>query len=264
MTMTSRAAFSAAALAASALLLAACGSDPEPAVEQTVDPYAAVSPEDAEDYDGDYEGSTPDEQASVIDADGPVGLSEAQFLEIMLDEDDVPQDPQQFSENTGTDYFHESMGVNQGRYTEGFGASECAAAMDAVNVDLIGEDPVEGAIREVSYEDDGASLVLWMLSYEEPAASGLVWDQLLAACEGSVLENETDTAEFFSLDHAGFSGMSMEMQLQGGSSADGHFATLDYGHNILMISALNLEEDVFLEVVGDQVQKLEEFEDAGS
>ncbi len=78
--------------------------------------------------------------------------------------------------------------------------------MDAVNVDLIGEAPLDGAIREASYEDDGASLVLWMLSYDQPAASGAVWDQLLEACEGSVLENGADSAEFSGFAHEASAG----------------------------------------------------------
>ncbi len=56
--------------------------------------------------------------------------------------------------------------------------------------------------------------------------------------------------------------MSMQMQLQGGSAVEGHFATVDRGHNLLMISALNLPEEAFLEVVEAQVQKLEAFEES--
>ncbi len=252
--MTSRTA-SVAVLSLSALVLTACGSEPDPAVEETVDPYAAVSPED------EGQESAPDEQASVVDAAGPAGLSEEQILQVLLDEGDLPLEADSVSENTGTEYFHQNMGVNQGRYTAGFGEFECAASMDAVNTDLIGEAPVEGAIREADYAEDGASLVVWMLSYEEPAASAPVWDHLLAACEGSVLENGADVVEFEAFGHEDFSGMTMQMSLQDDSSVEGYFATLDHGHNVLMISALNLQEDVFLEVVEAQSRKLEQFED---
>lgn len=256
--MRTRTVSCAAALSAAALLLSACAAEPDPAAEESVDPYAAVS--SAEETEPGVPESSAGER--VPETAGPAALSREQIFQVLLDEGDLPEEPESFTENTGTQYFHESMGVNQGRYTEGFGESECAAAMDAVNVDLIGEAPLDGAIREASYEDDGASLVLWMLSYDQPAASGAVWDQLLEACEGSVLENGADSAEFSGFAHEGFSGMSMQMQLQGGSAVEGHFATVDHGHNLLMISALNLPEEAFLEVVEAQLQKLEAFEES--
>jgi len=189
----------------------------------------------------------------AADADH-AGLREEEIREVLLDEEDLPVEVLQFAETTGTQYFHDRMGVNQGVYVEGFGDSECAASMDGVNADLVGEDPEEGVIREVGYED--GSMALWMLSYDRPAESADIWERLLEACEDSVLENEAETAEFDRFTHGAFGGMTMQMELADGSVVEGWFATRDYGDNLVMISALNLDRPVFEGLVEAQGENL--------
>lgn len=246
---------SAALLTLSALVLTACsGSDA--ADEAPAAPFAAVS----------TDGSEEPEEAQAAAGDQPVvaaesdhaALSEEQILEALLDEGDMPFEVLQFAETTGTQYFRDRMGVNQGVYVDGFGESECAAAMDAVNVDLIGEDPESGVIREVGYEE--GSMALWMLSYDRPAESASVWEQLLESCGGSVLENESEVAEFGGFSHGAFGGMTMQMHLADGSVVEGWFATRDFGNNLVMISALNLDQPVFEELVEAQDEKLDALE----
>lgn len=284
MRMTPEARASAALLALSALTLTACSSSDPAAAETAGAPYAAVSTEESAEAaeaaegmeaaaEGEPSASSAEGDAAESDAaegdaaegdaaeggaaeaeEAPAALSEEEILELLLDEEEMPLEVLEFAETTGTEYFHERMGVNQGVYTEGFGESECAAAMDAVNVDLIGDDPLEGVIREVGYAD--GSLALWMLSYDRPADSAQVWEDLLGACEGTVLENETETAEFAGFSHGEFGGMSMQMDFEDGSTVEGWFATVDYGDNLVMISAINVDQSVFEQLVEAQADKL--------
>lgn len=243
---------SAALLTLSALILTAC-STADDVDEAPAAPFAAVSTDGSEEP-GDAQAAAGDQPVVAAESNHPA-LSEEEILEVLLDEEDMPLEVLQFAETTGTQYFHDRMGVNQGDYVEGFGESECAAAMDAVNVDLIGEDPESGVIREVGYEE--GSMALWMLGYDRPAESATVWQQLLESCEGSVLENESEVAEFGRFAHGAFSGMTMQMHLADGSVVEGWFVTRDYGNNLVMISALNLDQPVFEELVEAQGGKLD-------
>lgn len=267
MRMTPDPRVSAALLALSALTLTACSSSDPAAAETAGAPYAAVSTEEsaAAAEAGEGMGAAPESERSASSAEGdaaeageieeaPAALSEEEILGLLLDEEEMPLEVLEFAETTGAEYFHERMGVNQGVYTEGFGESECAAAMDAVNVDLIGGDPLEGVIREVGYAD--GSMALWMLSYDRQADSAQVWEDLLGACESTVLENETETAEFASFSHGAFGGMSMQMDFEDGSAVEGWFATVDYGENLVMISAINVDQSVFEQLVEAQSAKL--------
>lgn len=272
MRMTPEARASAALLTLSALTLTACSSSDSAAAETSGAPYAAVSTEEsaAAAEAGEGMGAASEGEPAASSAEGeaaegdsaepgeiqeaPAALSEEEILGLLLDEEEMPLEVLEFAETTGTEYFHERMGVNQGVYTEGFGESECAAAMDAVNVDLIGDDPLEGVIREVGYAE--GSMALWMLSYDRPADSAHIWEDLLGACEGAVLENETEAAEFASFYHGEFGGMSMQMDFEDGSTVEGWFATVDYGENLVMISAINVDQPVFEQLVEAQSAKL--------
>lgn len=267
MRMTPDPRVSAALLALSVLTLTACSSSDPAAAETAEAPYAAVSTEEAAAAAeaGEGMGAAPEGEPAASSAEGdaaeageieeaPAALSEEEILGLLLDEEEMPLEVLEFAETTGTEYFHERMGVNQGVYTEGFGESECAAAMDAVNVDLIGDDPLEGVIREIGYAD--GSMALWMLSYDRQADSAQVWEDLLGACESTVLENETETAEFASFSHGAFGGMSMQMDFEDGSAVEGWFATVDYGENLVMISAINVDQSVFEQLVEAQSARL--------
>ena len=72
-----------------------------------------------------------------------------------------------------------------------------------------------------------------------------------------MLENESEVAEFGRFAHGAFSGLTMQMHLADGSVVEGWFVTRDYGNNLVMISALNLDQPVFEELVEAQGGKLE-------
>ncbi|MGQ7787479.1 hypothetical protein [Nesterenkonia sp. K-15-9-6] len=254
------------ALLAAVLGLTGCGSDGEGS--EARDTYAAVSSaEDAEHDDGEdtaedasagmSESDVDDEAAARLDA-----LSEDEFRELLLEEDELPFESDTYVEESGAEYFHQHIGVTGDTYVTGFGDEECTRQMDGINERLVGQDPQDGLIRQASRatETGEERLYLWMLSYAEAVDTEPLWDDVLDACEGRRLEDGADTIDFSAFAAAGFRGLTMEMGVENGSDVvemDGYSATRDMGRNLLMISAVNVDAATFEDVLTAQAAKID-------
>lgn len=253
-----------AAVLAAVSVLAGCGSDQEGSDPR--DTYAAVSSAESGEHDDAEDtaaGSTGSEESS---ADDPAvqldALDEDGIRELLLDEDELPFEPDDYVEQSGAQYFHEHIGVAGDTYVNGFGDEECARQMDGINERLVGEDPQDGLIRQASRAAEAGEerIYLWMLSYPEAVDSDPIWDDVLGACEGSRLEDGADTIDFSAFAAAGFRGLTMQMGMENGSETvemDGYSATRDMGRNLLMVSAVNVDAATFEDVLTAQAAKID-------
>lgn len=240
------------------LLFTGCAAGQEESSDQERDPYTAVSSTE--------EGQEHVSEEEPLDGAAAV-LAEEDMAELLLTEEEFPFSPDELEEFRGTDYFHEHIGVAAETYVENFGDQECARQMDTINERLVGEEPVDGVLREASRHIGAGdeTIFVWVLSYEEPPDREALWDEVLEACEDTVLEAETDRVGFSVFEQDGFRGMELDMIVDNGLDVlevEGFSATVEYENTLLMISAVNVEEEDFEAAVRAQAEKLEAF-DAG-
>ncbi|MBE1514671.1 hypothetical protein [Nesterenkonia halotolerans] len=188
-------------------------------------------------------------------------LEEQEIAEILLTESELPFTPDRHSTFTGLDFFQEQLAVEEDIYAENFGDGACAAAMDRVNAELVGESPQGGVVQEYEHqlEDRTESLYVWMLGLEEPQDSAAVWDQVLDACAGTPLRGETDSVQVKPFEAQEFEGIELDMDVHNGEDMVevlGYSASVDYGRHLLMVSAANMEAETFSTIVELQAEKL--------
>lgn len=240
------------------LFLSGCLAGQEDSSEEGRDPSTALSSAE--------EGQeSPSGEETLSETADPI--AEEDMAEILLTETEFPFSLDAMEELRGTDYFHEHIGVAGEIYVQNFGQQECARQMDTINERLVGEEPVGGIMREAS-RDAGAgdeTVFVWILSYRQAPERETLWDEVLEACEGTVLEAETDQVGFSAFEQGGFRGMALDMIVDNGLDVlemDGFSATAEYGNALLMVSAANMEAEDFRAVVSAQVEKLEAFDAA--
>lgn len=184
-----------------------------------------------------------------------------------MNSSDLPHVPDGYSAQTGVDYFDQHLAPGTTLYTDSFGDSACAAAMDSINPDLMGEDPQaqgaqSGLMREFQLAGDEQATPMvyaWILSYDHEVDSQPVWGTIYEHCTGEVLSTDEDQVVIEPLSADDFTGVSLTMDLTRGDSTrtiTGHSATVDLGSNLLMISAVHLEESDFLTMVQAQQQRI--------
>lgn len=233
----------------------ACGSE-EPAV-QSAEPTTVQAAEPTEETTEDPQDGGEEPEPSL----GP--LDEDQLMDLLVSSADLPAPPTGHSTHVGLGYFTEFIAVAHQDYRETFGENECTTAMDTINVELIGGDPVEGLVHEFQLprEETGeARLYVWALSYEREVDSARVWDQILQGCEGG-LDSPTDTVTIDPLNAEGFTGVSLDMRSERDGvppRITGYSATADAGHNLVMMSSVGLTEEEFLQVAAAQAAKIDQ------
>lgn len=239
------------------VLLSGCAAEQEDVSGQGRDPYTAVSPtEEGQEH-------TSAEESLKASA----ALSEEEMAEILLAEGELPFTADEVEEFRGTEYFHEHIGVAGETYVQNFGDEECARQMDTINERLVGDDPVDGVLREASRHIGAGdeTIFVWMLGYEEAPDREALWDEVLEACEGTVLQSEDDQVSFSSFTLEGFRGMALDMTVDNGVDileVEGFAATLEYEETLLMLSAVNVEAEDFESAVLAQAEKLQAFDAA--
>lgn len=233
-------------------------------------PYAAV----ATDASGDA--GVPSSSASA--AGGATMLDRGEMQEVLLGEGEFPFTADEIVQHTGVEYFEESIGITGDVYRRSFGDGACAQQMDTVNERLVGEDPVDGVFRKATVTDDVGThtLYVWMLAYERPAAGGAVWDEVMAACDGTTLEGAHDAVSFAALAPGPFRGLSLSIDDGGSASAepsaestggtvssrvDGFSVTADVGRHLVSISSVGLSREAFDQAVEVQQAALEDHPD---
>lgn len=193
-------------------------------------------------------------------------LTEDQMMDVLLTSSDLVNPPEGHSTDTGLAYFEEKIAVNPGVYTEIFGPNACARQMDEINLNLVGEGALTGVLHE--YRRTGADgspelLFVWMLSYPRDVDTSSTWEKLLAACEGQGLRNDTEQITISALDHEPFSGVNMqflsEVEAESGVT-QGQSASAAFGQNLVMMSAINMEDRDFAVLMDRQAEKITELE----
>lgn len=192
-------------------------------------------------------------------------LTEREISQVLLAESELPFTPDSHSTLTGLDFFKDQLGAAAEVYTESFGTGECAAGMDRINADLIGERPELGVVHEYQHELPGrtVSLYVWMLGLEDPPDSGAIWDRVIEDCTAEPLRGETDSVDIEAFEAHDFRGLELDMEVHDGDSLVevlGFSASIDYGRHLLMVSAANMDAETFDEVVERQSEKLATFE----
>ncbi len=205
--------------------------------------------------------SAPTEEGSESESEPEELLEEQEIAEILLTESELPFTPDRHSTFTGLDFFQEQLAVGADVYTENFGEGACAAAMDRVNAELVGESPQGGVVQEYEHqlEDRTESLYVWMLGLEEPQDSAAVWEQVLDHCADTPLRGETDSVRVKPFEVREFEGIELDMDVHNGEGMVevlGYSASLDYGRHLLMVSAANMKAETFSTIVELQADKL--------
>ncbi|WP_146340040.1 hypothetical protein [Nesterenkonia sp. NBAIMH1] len=260
---------SAVAAASAVCLLSACGADETPNGEdETPEPTAEAT-----------EGTTasPDEESPAEDDEPsePEPFSGEEMTEILLTSGELPETPTGHSTHTGLDWFTEELAVESTAYADAFGESECASALDTINVDLVGEEAQEGLAHEyqrTTGEDDGdaedaatETLVVWALAYPADTSreTAELWEDLAASCEDD-LERGGDTISVEPLEPSDdelFTGMSLTITMSDGDDAaeiDVFSATADVGPNTVMLSAVNMDRSTFVDLLDAQEDKIQD------
>lgn len=268
--------------AAVTLAATACSADPQDSgPEQNTASVSGLpsqsaeagAPQDASAEDGSAQDPSA-EDGSSQDDDGAEAspapaseelLTEREIAQILLTESELPFTPDSHSTLTGLDFFEDQLGAAAEVYTESFGEGECAAAMDRINADLVGESPERGVVQEYQREltDRTESLYVWMLGLQEPPNSGAVWDRVTEACAAAPLEGETDSVDFEPFEAHDFRGLELNMEVYDGESMVevlGFSASVDYGRHLLMVSAANMDAETFEAIVERQADKLATFD----
>lgn len=267
-----------AAALTSALALSSCSAvGGDDSSTDSRDPYAAV----ATDASG---GAAHDAAASGGEKAAAVRLDREEMQEVLLGEGEYPFTADEVVRRTGLEYFEENIGITGTAYRRSFGEDEaCARQMDTVNERLVGEAPVDGVYREATVTDDAGehTVHVWMLAYDRPVSRGEVWDEVLAACDGTSLESRHDGVSFSALAEGPFRGLSMSIDDRGralqdpeqgadgespaastggtvSSRVDGFSVTADLGHHVLSISSVGLSRESFDQALEVQRAALEE------
>lgn len=195
-------------------------------------------------------------------------MSDEAMGEVLINSSDLPDAPDGYSAQTGVDYFAQYLAPGTTLYSQSFGGSACAAAMDSINSDLMGADPEaagaqSGLIREfqlASSEEKAPMVYAWMVSYDHQVDSLPVWNAIYDNCLDQALSTDEDQVTIEALTAEDFTGVSLTMELFRGDSPrtiEGYSATLDLGRNLLMISAVDLEESDFLAMLDAQQQRID-------
>ncbi|WP_147104592.1 hypothetical protein [Nesterenkonia populi] len=260
---------SAVIAAASALLLSACGDDENADAEGGSPQPTAETAEETAAAPGEAEETAEDDEQQ-----DPEPLSEEEMMDILLTSGELPETPTGHSTHTGLGWFDEELAVESGAYADAFGESECAAALDTVNVSLVGEDAQAGVAHEYrrTLDDEDAeegpmeTLVVWALAYpeESPSQTSELWEDLTAACSDGLdlRDEEIDVAPLETDDDYPFNGMSLTITMgdeeDGASRVEVYSATADVGPNTIMLSAVNMDQETFTDLLDIQSEKLEE------
>lgn len=264
------AAVSVCAVASLVLLTGCADTDSGAAGDVTEDPAESAATTDPE-----SEGAQDDDAAEQDSApEEPGALAEEQKMEMLLSSEDLPARPESHSTHTGVSYFQESIAVEYTQYQETFGDTECAQAMDRINIDLVGEDPLDGLVHAYSLpaverggEEYSPQVYAWALSYEEEVDTSDIWEVIYEHCSGTSLEAGDEYVEIEQLDLEDDHGLSIagvSMAVHSGeepidaASAVRHSMTVDFGDNLVMLSAVGLDREDFAELAHAQAQKLED------
>ncbi|TLP79014.1 hypothetical protein [Nesterenkonia sphaerica] len=261
--------------------LAACGASDQDQQDQA-EPQSQGTPGSAE---GATEPGEPDREpeGSAASPEGnaevhrPGALSEQEKLEVLLSSADLPVSPQGHSTYEDLSYFQESIAVEYTHYQDSFDETECSAVMDRINVDLVGEDPRSGLAHaytlpavEGSDQEYQPQIYVWVLSYDREVDTSSVWHYVHENCTGGQLASGTEEVEIepFSVDDsAGLpaEGISMVIHRNGepidSPAAVRHSMTLDFGDNLVMLSAVGLDEEDFADLAAVQAHKLADYAD---
>lgn len=222
------------------------------------------------------------EDSETDEADGANGedtdpenwpaLSEDQIVDLLINSGDLSQTPDGHSTHSGLSYFEERLlAEDRYSYAEAFGDSTCAAAMDSINQQLVGEDPDEGFAHEYRLgdgEEGPARLFAWALSFEDTVDHSETWEEIQSECDGEELGNSTDSVEVEALQvdtEAGIDFTGLTTYIHGEDDGDpyeitAHSASADVGNNLLMLSAQDLSEEDFRQAVEIQAEKIAEFQ----
>ncbi|WP_120003557.1 hypothetical protein [Nesterenkonia muleiensis] len=263
---------------ASLVLVTGCGGPAPDSADQagagtdTVEPAGTAAPEeDAEGAEGVAEGQdeTPEE---------PAALDEEQKMQLLLSTEDLPARPEGHSTHSGVSYFQESIAVEYTQYQDTFGQTECAQAMDQINVNLVGEDPLGGlahAYRLPAVEREGQEyspqVYAWVLSYGQEVDTSGIWEVIHEHCSGTQLQAGDEYVEIEPLDleddhRLDLEGISMVIhsgdEPTGAAAAVRHSMSVDFGENLVMLSAVGLDTEGFGELAGAQAHKLAQFQDS--
>ncbi|RJN32715.1 hypothetical protein D3250_02505 [Nesterenkonia natronophila] len=202
----------------------------------------------------------------------PHALTDEEKLEVLLSTADMPVSPEGHSTYESLSYFQESIAVEYTLYQETFDESECSAVMDRINIDLIGEEPQSGLAHaytlpaeEGSDEDYRPHIYVWVLSYDRGVDTSSVWNHVHEHCTGGQLASGTEEVEIapFTLEDSAelrTDGISMVIHRDGepiaSPAAVRHSMTVDFGDNLVMLSAVGLDDSEFAELAAVQAQKL--------
>lgn len=279
-TLTAPRAAAALCAAAGLSLLVSCGNDGQDAEGESV-PEVAVSAEgtnQAAPSEPAAEGTEQAYQTPTADALAPVSpeaLDEDQKLEVLLNAGELPEAPESHSTHTGIPYFQDYIAVEYTQYQDTFGETPCAASMDRIIVDLVGEQPLSGLAHAYRMPEDveeySPQVYAWILSFSEQVDTNGIWDRVLEQCGGTQLEageesveiNRLELTEDLGLDVNGVTMLvhRQEEPLNAGAAVR-HSMTVDYGQNLLMLAAVGLDEEDFSTVAEAQLSKLAEHRDS--
>ncbi len=224
------------------------------------------------------EGAEQAHEAATAESAGPEApgaLDEDQKLEVLLSAGDLPASPESHSTHTGVSYFLDYIAVEYTQYQETFGETPCAAIMDRINVDLVGEEPLGGLVHSYRMPEDqeehSPQVYAWILSFDEQVDTARIWDRVLEECGGTQLEAGDESveisrlalAEDFGLDVDGIRMVvhSQDEPLSAGSAVR-HSMTVDFGQNLVMVAAVGLDQEDFTAVAETQLSKLAEHWDS--
>lgn len=238
--------------------LSACGDAPAGTPSSAATPQTqgsqAPATEESEPADSDTEAQS--------GAAGLSALSEEQMMEALVGPGDLPEAPTGHSTHTGIDYFHEEIAVEFEDYRDRFGPGDCAAVMDSINVDLIGDGADDGLMHMYRLPAEGdinSLLYVWVLAYDRDVDTTEVWEQIEEHCLNDQLRNDTDSVDVAAFDAGGFTGVQLGIssEFDGGPEDFTTFsAAIDAGENLVMMSSVGVEEDRFREILQTQEQKL--------
>lgn len=243
-------------------LLALTGCSPTPV--GTPSSAAGVQSQPAESGDSSAADPGPtDESASPSREDEPLeALTSDEMLDLLIGPGDLPEAPSGHSTHSGAEYFEDEVVVEFHDYRDRFGQGACAATMDSINVDLIGDDVEDGLMHMYRFSNqqgqDGL-LYVWAVAYVREVDTSQVWDEVESQCTDSALQNETDSVDVSGFDVESFSGVQLTIQsrAEGAEEAVTTFsAAADTGENLVMMSSVGLEEDQFRDIVETQQRKL--------
>lgn len=250
-----------ACLAAGLLGLSAC----TPTAEGTA---SAAQPTDAEpsgSTEAFHDEADQEQETAAEEADEPVleALSEEEMLEVLIGPGDLPEPPAGHSTNSGIDYFQEQVAVEFDDYRDRFGPSECASAMDSINLSLVGDGAAEGLLHTYRFADGGESpaglLYVWALSYDHDVDASGIWARIEQHCVEAPLQNDSDSVMVDTFEAEEFTGVQLDMDSaseEAEESLTSFSATAEVGHNLVMMSSVGLSEDDFRELVQIQQRKL--------